>query len=166
MKLYHYVPKHADALKKGLLSVSKIPEELLKYAQRAGSQDPSQITRWLEKSLPGRCRAISVLTEPIRREHTDPMLQDWVDTKDLVEIDYTQLLKDDLVEAVYCKTGSDAAGFNEKIDKISCHQIDFSPLPWHLCSQEKGLFFGAVRHYFLVMQDGVIPPKYLKIIHK
>ena len=163
MFLYHYVPKGTD-LSKGIYSVSNLPQELLKYAKRAGSDYTDEIIAWLEKTFPGRSKAISVLTEPIRAERNDPMLKKWVDTKTLVAIEYEKLLADGLIVALYCKKESDRAGFNEKFDQISFDKIDFSPLPWHLCSEKQGLFFGAIRHYFLVMKEGVIPSKYIKIV--
>ena len=164
MKLYTYVPKGSDVLKTGILSVSQIPNELLKYGKRVGSNDPEQITVWLEKTFPGRSRAISVLTEPVHTQENDPMLKEWVDQKDLIEIDVDGLLQAGLVESIWCKNGSKADGTDEKMIQIQPQKIDFSPLLWHLCSKEKGLFFGVIRHYLLVMKEGIIPPKYLKIL--
>ena len=91
------------------------------------------------------------------------MLKKWLDQKDLIEIDFDALLRDDLVESVWCKSGSDASGTHETIIQIQPDEIDLSSLPWHLCSHEKGLFFGVIRHYFLVMKKGTIPSKYLKL---
>ena len=151
--LYHYVPKDAPPLTEGILSVSLLPQELVKYAPRAGSHNPPDIVAWLESTFPGRSRAVSVLTEPVQTDENDPMLGAWTKEKTLIRIDYTKLLADKMIEAVWCKNGSQKGGINEKFDKISFNDIDFSPLPWHLCSEEKGLFFGAVRHYFLVMKN-------------
>ena len=162
MKLYHYIPKNAD-ISQGILSVSKRPDELAKYGRRAGGDNPTAITAWLEKTFVGRARAVSVLTEPVKWQGNDPMLKAWTDTKCLLEIDADGLLANGLVDAIWCKEGSDKAGFNEQFHKITPDKIDFSPLPWHLCSAEQGLFFGAVRHYFLVMKDGIIPPDYIRI---
>ena len=162
MKLYHYVPKENNVLETGVLSVSKIPEEILKYGKRFGTNDQKEIIARLEKTFPGRCRAISVLTQPVQTDENDPMLREWVEQKTLISMDFDGLLKDGLIEAIWCKNGSKPDGINEKIFQISPGQIDTSPLPWHLCSEEKGLFFGVIRHYFLVMKDGVIPPKYIQ----
>lgn len=162
MKLYHYVPKDSDVLTKGIYSVAKMPEELLKYGKRVGSNDPEQITAWLEKTFPGRSRAISALTEPVAWQTNDPMLKEWVDKKDLVEIDVDTLLADGKIESIWCKKASDADGKNEEISQINADEIDFETLPWHLRSKEKGLFFGVIRHYLLVMKDGYIPAKYIK----
>ena len=116
----------------------------------------------MEGTFQGRSRAISVLTEPVHFQGNDPMLKEWVDMMDLLEVDFDALAKDGLIESIWCKEGSDASGTNENIRKISTDEIDCSLLPWHLCSKEKGLFFGVIRHYFLVMKDGVIPAKYIR----
>ena len=162
MKLYTYVPKESDVLKSGVLSVSKLPEELLKYGKRLGTNDSAKISEWLEKTFPGRRCAVSVLTEPVEWKGNDPMLKEWVEQKKLVAIDFDELLKKGLIASIWCKNGAKADGTDEKIFQITSNEIDFSPLPWHLCSKEKGLFFSVIRHYFLVMKGGVIPPKYIK----
>ena len=161
MRVYTNVPKGSDVLKSGILSVSRLPNELLKYEKRVGSNDSQIIVAWLEKTFPGRTRAISVLTEPVRTQGNDPLLKEWVDQKDLIEIDFDGLLQNDLIESIWCKKSSKADGTDEKIIQIQPNEIDFSPLSWDLCSKEKGLFFGVVRHYFLVMEKGCIPSKYL-----
>ena len=162
MKLYTYVPKKSDVLKTGILSVSQLPEELLKYGKRLETDGPKKILSWMEGTFAGRSRAISVLTEPVHWQGNDPMLKEWVNKMDLMEIDFDALLKEGLIESIWCKEGSDANGTNENIRKINADEIDCSPLPWHLCSKEKGLFFGVIRHYFLVMKDGVVPARYIK----
>jgi len=161
MKLYHYIPKGNEALTKGIYSVSQLPEELLKYGKRLGTDDPKKILSWMEGTFAGRSRAISVLTEPVHWQGNDPMLKEWVDKMDLMEIDFDALAKDGKIESIWCKDGSAPEGTNENIRKINANEIDCSSLPWHLCSKEKGLFFGIIRHYFLVMKDGVIPAKYI-----
>ena len=162
MKLYHYIPKGSDALTRGIYSVSLLPEELLKYGKRLGTDNPQKILSWMEGTFAGRSRAISVLTEPVHWQGNAPMLKEWVDKMDLMEIDFDALVKEGQIESIWCKEGSDSKGTNENIRKINADMLDCSPLPWHLCSKEKGLFFGVIRHYFLVMKDGIIPPKYIK----
>lgn len=161
MELYHYVPKASSVFKTGILSVYKMPDELQKYGKRIGSNNPTEITAWLEKTFSGRIRAISVLTEPVRWEGNDPMLKKWIEQKELLAIDFDTLLKDGLVESIWCKNGSKSDGTDEKISPIEASQIDFTPLPWHMCSKKRGVFFGVIRHYFLVMKEGLIPPKYI-----
>ena len=160
--LYHYVPKDAFFAEKGILSVSLQTEALSKYAKRAKTQNPKEIIDWLEGTFNGRSKAIPVLTEPVKWQGNDPMPKEWIKRKILLTIDYNKLLTDDLIEAVYCKEMSEENGFNEKIYRILPNQIDFSPLSWNKCSYEKGLFFGAIRHYFLVMKNGYIPYEYIQ----
>jgi len=166
MNLYHYVPENNDVSKVGILSASARPEELMKYANRAGSQNPEDILAWLEGTFEGRSRAVSVLTEPVQTEGTDPMLAKWVADKQVVCIDKNRLWQSGLVDSVWCKEGSLSGGKNERIYQVNIDQIDDSPLSWHLCSKEKGLFFGVVRHYFLVMKNGVIPPEFCRVDKK
>ena len=164
MNLYHYAPLKNVVFKNGLSAVSRMSSELKKYAKRVGSNKNEDIITWLEGTFPGRSRAISVLTEPVQLQGNDPMLKKWVNQKELIAIDFDKLLKDGLIESVWCKRASDANGLNEKIVQIQPEEIDFSPLPWHLCSKKKGLFFGVIPHYFLVIKGGIIPPKYLKSV--
>ena len=161
MILYHYVPLKNTVLQEGLLSVSRLPNELKKYAKRAKSDQIDQIKMWLDKTFPGRDQSVSVLTEPIRWKGCDPMLKEWLATRQLIAIDFDKLNQDCLIETVWCKEQSDKNGVREVFRQINADQIDISPLAWEKCSSEKGLFFGAIRHYFLVMKNGVIPPKYL-----
>ena len=161
MKLYHYAPSKNTILTDGLLSVSRLPSELKKYADRARSINLDRIKSWLNETFPGRDRAISVLTEPVRWKGCDPMLKRWLDKKILISIDLDKLMQDGLVESVWCKEKSDKNGQNEIFKKITANQIDSSPLSWKECSAEKGLFFGVIRHYFLVLKKGIIPPAYL-----
>lgn len=69
MQLYHYAPLKNTVLTEGLLSVSRISTDLKAYAHRAGSEDRQEILNWLDNTFPGRSRAISVLTEPIKWQH-------------------------------------------------------------------------------------------------
>ncbi len=166
MKLYHYIPKENDVKNCGILSVSKLPQELLKYGKRIKSNQPTEIMTWLEKTFPGRSRAISALTEPVGWQGNDPMLKEWLDTKQLVTIDFPKLLKSGLIESIWCKEGSEAGGVNEKFYQVQPEQIKTTPLDWKKCSQEKGLFFGVIRHYLLVMKEGYIPTEFLTVYEK
>ena len=162
MKLYHYAPKENTALKDGLLCVSKIPARLKVYAKRAGTEDPKEIIKWLEKTFEGRSRAVSALTEPIKWQGNDVVLKKIVDGSTLFSFELDDLIKDNLVEAIYLKKCSDADGYNEKFEKITMRKIDCSPLDWGKVNTSKGLLYGVIRHYLIVLKDGYIPPHYLK----
>lgn len=162
MKLYHYAPVENTVLKDGLLSVSQSPRDLKHYFHRAGSEDRQDIMNWLDSTFPGRSRAVSCLTEQIRWQGNDPMLKWLVENRELFSFDLDELVRDGLVEAVWCKDGSDPGGTNEKFYRVEPKEIDFSPLSWEKCSQEKDLLFAVIRHYILVLKDGIIPSGYLK----
>ena len=161
MKLYHYAPKKNTVLKDGLLSVSHGMGNLKAYTERAHSNKKKDILNWLESTFKGRSRAVSVLTEPIHWQNNDPVLKQIVDQSDLFSFDLNELIKDGLVESVWLKTKSKAHGKNEKFIKISFDEIDFSPLPWKKVKASKGLIFGVIPHYLIVLKEGKIPPEYL-----
>lgn len=160
-KLYTYVPLDNTVLTEGLLSPAKCHNELRHYQHRAGCEDKAGVLAWLDKTFEGRSRSISCLTEPIQWRGNDEMLKAIVERTVLFSYDLDKLLKDGIVEAIYCKDGSDAGGANENFAKISDDEIDFSALPWHKCSREKGLLYAVIRHYLLVLKEGYIPPVYL-----
>lgn len=161
MKLYHYAPKENTILKDGLLSISYSVGNLKAYAERANSDNCADILNWLESTFKGRSRSISGLTEPIHWQKNDPVLKQIVDQSDLFSFDLNELIKDGLVESIWLKTKSKAHGKNEKFIKISFDEIDFSPLPWKKVNASKGLLFGVIPHYLIVLKEGKIPPKYL-----
>lgn len=163
MKLYHYAPLKNTVLTEGLLSVSRISTDLKAYAHRAGSEDRQEILNWLDNTFPGRSRAISVLTEPIKWLSNDSVLKEIVDRSALFSFELNELIRDDLIEAIYCKNGSDSGGYNEKFFLINPEEIDLSPLSWEKCDKSKGLLFGVIRHYLLVIKGGIIPPEYITL---
>ncbi|MBO4284632.1 MAG: hypothetical protein J5895_00155 [Alphaproteobacteria bacterium] len=161
MKLYHYAPMDNSVLQDGLLSISKNPINLKSYAKRAGSSKKEDIYAFLEKTFKGRSRAISCLTEPIKWKGNDAVLKQIVDRSMLFSFELDDLVRDGLLEEIWCKIKCGANGVNEKFKKIHPNEIDASPLSWEKCDSAKGLLFGAVRHYLLVVKGGVIPPSYL-----
>jgi len=161
MKLYHYAPIDNTVLQDGLLSFAKNPINLKSYAKRAGSQNKEEIFAFLEKTFKGRSRAISCLTEPIKWQGNDAVLKQIVDRSMLFSFELNDLICDGLLEDIWCKIKCGAHGANEEFKKIRPNEIDISPLDWEKCDSAKGLLFGAVRHYLLVIKGGVIPPSYL-----
>lgn len=162
-KLYHYCPADNSVAQEGIYSVFRAGNDVLqKYYKRVGSEVREDILQWLEKSFASRSRSVSCLTEKVVWEGHDPMLKVLFSGLRLYSFDLDNLVCDGLVEAVYCKDGSGPNGENENFRKINSEEIDFSPLPWHLCNKEKGLLFGVIRHYLIVLKNGFIPPEYLK----
>lgn len=162
MKLYHYAPKENTVKEIGLLSISKRQKSLSAYAYRAGSENRDDIMAWLDKTFIGRSRAISCLTEPIKWQGNDGVLKAIVDRSVLFSFELEDLIKDGLVESIWCKNGSDAGGYNEKFFQVRPEDIDLSPLTWEKVNAAKDLLYAVVRHYLIVVKDGYIPPKYLK----
>ena len=161
MRLYHYAPIENTVLSDGLLSISCIQKDLRAYAHRAGSNNREEILAWLDKTFYGRSRAISCLTEPIKWQNNDSVLKRIVENSALFSFDLSELVKDNLVEAIWCKNGSEAGGYNEKFFQVKPEEIDFSPLEWERVDAAKDMLYAVIRHYLIVMKNGVIPPKYL-----
>lgn len=163
MRLYHYAPKENTIMEKGLLSISKAPRDLHAYAHRAGTENRDEIMAWLDKTFAGRSRAISCLTEPIKWQGNDEVLKAIVDQSALFSFELNDLIKAELVESIWCKNGSDAGGYNEKFCQVSPQEIDLSPLTWEKVDAAKDLLYAVIRHYLIVLKDGVIPAKLLTL---
>ncbi len=162
MKLYHYAPLENSVLEQGLLSIRKAPKDLVKtYGKRIGCEDKEEVLRWLESTFEGRSRSVSCLTQTIKHEGNAPFLKDIADNATLFSFELETLIKDGIVEAIYCKNGSHSDGTEEVFYKVSYEEIDCSELPWYKCNKEKNLLFAVIRHYLLVLKEDVIPPKYL-----
>lgn len=161
MKLYHYAPKENTIMKDGLLSLAKGRKDLRCYAHRAGSDKREDVLAWLEQTFFGRSRSISCLTEPIKWQGNDEVLKKIVEGCELFSFELDDLIKAGIVEAIWCKNGSAAGGLNEHFYKVKDEEVDFSPLPWEKVDASKDLLYAVIRHYLLVLKDGVIPPEYL-----
>lgn len=161
MKLYHYAPKENTVMRDGLFSISKIDRNLRPYAHRAGSENKEDILKWMDSTFYGRSRAISCLTEQIKWQGNDQVLKKIVDGTELFSFELDDLINDGLVESIWCKNGSEANGLNEKFYQVKVDEIDLSPLSWDKVDVSKGLLYAVVRHYLIVLKDGIIPTKYL-----
>ncbi len=162
MKLYHYAPKQNTVKKDGILSISKIDRNLKPYIHRADSENKEDILKWLDSTFYGRTRSVSCLTETIKYKNNDPTLKKIVKASELFSFDLDELIKDGLVESIWCKNGSNPDGCNEKFYQVTPSEIDFSPLEWQRVDVSKNLLYAVIRHYLIVLKDGYIPPKYIK----
>ncbi len=162
MKLYHYAPKQNTVKKDGILSISKIDRNLKPYIHRAKSENKEDILKWLDSTFKGRSKSISCLTETIKYKNNDPALKKIINASELFSFNLEDLIKDGLVESIWCKNGSNPDGCNENIYQVNPNEIDFSPLEWQKVNASKNLLYAVIRHYFIVLKDGYIPPKYLK----
>lgn len=162
MRLYHYAPKENTILQEGIKSISQIDSNLHSYVKRVGSDKKEDIINWLEKAFVGRSRAVSCLTEPIAWQGHDRVLKAIVDKSILYSFELEDLINAGLVESIWCKDGSESSGVNEHFYQVSKDEIDMAPLPWHKCDASKGLIFGVIKHYLLVLKEGLIPAEFIK----
>ncbi|MBP5160526.1 MAG: hypothetical protein ILP11_00520 [Alphaproteobacteria bacterium] len=182
MKLYHYVPKGSRATETGLFSFAKSPRVNLDYyIKRSGCHTQATIAQWMDGFFPGYSRGVRVLKEPLKWHPKCLRLKEFIDENDLLEIDVTALHKAGLIEAVYYnpplrvpQNKKEEEQLLHEIDnrkqdgfvKITLADISTDPVDYSVCDDESGRRFAFLPFYLLVMKDGVIPPKYLKIIHK
>ena len=102
MKLYHYVPKGSDVLKRGILSFAKNPKSNLNYyIKRSGATNHADIVKWMDSCFKGRSRGIRLLIEPLQYTKRSLRVKEFIETADLCEIDVSSLQKDGLIEAIY-----------------------------------------------------------------
>ena len=171
MRLYHYTPRENTVLKQGLYSYSRYPNKLKRgYSFPAKSNKKKDIIAWMEKIFPGRSKAISCLTEPIKWYGNDNVLKNIVKRSSLVSFELEDLIKAGLVESIWCRDDLAQKGrkytYEKHIQyyhKVTPEKIDTSPLLWEKVDINKEIMWGAVRHYMIVLKKGVIPPEYLKL---
>lgn len=178
MKVYLYTYNYEKIKEEGYKSLAMfdINSEHCKnilwtHKRSAKSENFDDILAYLEKTFEGRLRSICVVTEiaPIE-DYKHPYLNRLVHYADVLSFDLEQLIKDGLVEAIYCKdirkTILTDPGF-ENIYKInSIDEIDLTPCDWKLCGTEKYIPYSpwaTIKHYFLVLTNGYIPPEYISL---
>lgn len=173
MKLYHYVAKGNNVLQQGLLSFSQNPQaDLSYYFKRSGETTHAAITQWMENCFSGRSRGIRCFSEPIKWHEKSLSLKNFIENADLFAIDVDSLNKDGLIESVYVspsvmgRQDLQKRGCDEVLNKISLPEIDFSPVDWSICNDEKGWRFAFIRYYLLIIKGGIIPSRYLSLIKK
>ena len=115
----------------------------------------------MDSTFYGRSRAISCLTETIKYEGNDPVLEKIVNGFQLFSFNLDELIRDGLVESIWCKNGSDEKGCNEIFYQVKADDIDFSALDWHKVDVKQGLLYAVIRHYMIVLKNGCIPPEYI-----
>lgn len=168
MKLYSFTYAADAILKEGYLSASRQenPGILTVYKTKAKSDKKEDIINFLESTFKGRFRSISCVTEPAPIDnYKHPYLDNLVKNANVVSFDIDRMWADGIIEAIYCKDCSETAekdvSFENiyKIDDIS--QIDYSPLDWQRCDVKYGSPYNVIRHYLLVLKDGIVPPQYI-----
>ncbi len=169
MKLYAHTGYLDDILKNGYLSASRQenPGIFWVYRGYAKSEEKEDIIKYLESTFEGRLRSISCLTEAIDTTQTYKhcYLENSLKNASVVSFDLEELIKDRIVEAIYCKDckenykqGLEVENIY-KIDDVS--NIDTTTLNWQECDEKYGSPFNMLKHYMLVLKDGIIPAKYI-----
>ena len=123
----------------------------------------------MEKCFKGRSRGIRCLIEPMQYTERTPSIKQFIESADLFEIDVSALDKDGLLEAVYVSPSvlekEPENKYDELLIKLSdISKIDFTPNDYTILDDEKGWRFAFMRYYLLIVKDGVIPPKYIKLV--
>ncbi|MFV0627479.1 MAG: hypothetical protein ACK5N8_09065 [Alphaproteobacteria bacterium] len=172
MKLYIYLwPDVLEkVLKEGYLSASLQENPAVFYVYRgyAKSEKKEDIIEYLESTFQGRFRSISCLTAPAPVEdYKHPYLDNMIKSAKIISIDVSCMMEDGLIEAIYCKDCSEIAKEDMEFENIykvdGLSEIDFSSQNWHRCDVKFGSPYNMIRHYMLVLRDGLIPPKYIKV---
>ena len=169
MKVYLYTYVYEEIKTEGYKSLSMFDKDSDHYKNArwvhrnsAKSDNPEDIAAYLEHTFAGRLRSICVITDIApKQEYKHPYLDRLVHYADVISLDLDQLIKDGLVEAIYCKdlrqSALSDANF-ENIYKINrIEEIDLTPNDWHLCEDEKYAKlspWATIKHYFLVLKDG------------
>ena len=179
MKLYHYAKKENTILQDGLLSFSKSNLfNINDYNKRIdGLKNKEDVIAWMESCFAGRSRGIRFFTETIKwHDEAIDVLKNFVDNRFLYSIDLDKVAKDGLIETVYVSPPlyehpdyqENDAHFRWGCDEIyiklnSINDIDFSPVDWTFCNDKLGHRFAFVRYYLLIIKDGIILPKYVRL---
>ena len=178
MKLYAYTYQYDRIKKEGYKSLALInrndptfADRIAVHADNTGSDNPKDIWAYLEGTFPGRTKSVCAITSPAPVQvYNHNYLNYLIHHADLVSFDVDRLWQDGLIEAIYCKDMRETIlkdYFFENIYPIKTpDEIDREPLDWSLC--EKRPYFhrspwAAIKHYFLVLKDGRIPPEYITL---
>ena len=178
MKVYLYTYAYENIKKEGYKSLAMFDKDnedtkkrLLVHRSSAKSENTEDIIAYLEQTFKGRLRSICVVTDmaPIE-EYKHPYLNNLVRQADVISFDLNKLIEDGIVEAIYCKDLRESilkdSGFENiyKIDDIK--DIDLTPYDWHLCGNDEYIKYSpwaTIKHYFLVLSKGYIPPEYITL---
>lgn len=178
MKVYLYTYEYDKIKQDGYKSISMFDKNsefyknaLKTHRSSAKSENTEDILKYLENTFEGRLRSICVITDiaPVR-EYKHPYLNWLVHHADVISFDLNQLIKDGIVEAIYCKDLRQTALVDSSFENIykinDISEIDSSPNDWSLCEQKKYKNispWATIKHYFLVLTNGYIPLQYINL---
>lgn len=178
MKVYLYTYAYDQIKKDGYKSLAMfyknnedIKERLMIHKSSAKSENPDDIIAYLEQTFEGRLRSICVVSEmaPVE-EYKHPYLNWLVHHADVLSFDLDKLIADGLVEGVYCKDLRETILVDSSLENIykikDINDIDLTPYDWHLCGGDEYIKYSpwaTIKHYFLVLTKGYIPPEYITL---
>ena len=94
----------------------------------------------------------------------------------MFSIDLDALYQDGLLEDVYVsppipinpneepKTSIGTTNIDEVLIKLTNYtDISLDPIDWSVCDDEFGRRFAFIRYYLIIVKDGIIPAKYIKL---
>ena len=178
MKVYLYTYAYENIKKEGYKSLAMFDKDnedtkkrLLVHRSSAKSENTEDIIAYLEQTFKGRLRSICVITDVApQEEYKHPYLNNLVRQADVISFDLNKLIEDGIVEAVYCKDLRETILTNpgfENIYKVNdINDIDLEPNDWHLCGNDEYIKYSpwaTIKHYFLVLTKGNIPPEYITL---
>ncbi len=178
MKVYLYTYAYEQIKKEGYKSLSMFDKKsehykvaLLTHKSSAKSEKLEDIEAYLENTFTGRMRSICVITDVApMEEYKHPYLNYLVHNAKVISFDLEQLLKDGIVEEIYCKDNRQSALQDASLENIykinNLSEIDLTSNDWHLCEQDQYNNLSpwtTIKHYFLVLKDGIIPAKYITL---
>ena len=178
MKVYLYTYAYENIKKEGYKSLAMFDKDnedtkkrLLVHRSSAKSENTEDIIAYLEQTFKGRLSSICVITDVApQEEYKHPYLNNLVHHADVISFDLDELIANGVVEAVYCKDLRETILTNpgfENIYKVNnINDIDLEPNDWHLCGNDEYIKYSpwaTIKHYFLVLSKGYIPPEYITL---
>ncbi|MBP3346167.1 MAG: hypothetical protein J6L86_03950 [Alphaproteobacteria bacterium] len=178
MKMYVYTFAYDKIKEEGYKSLSMFDKDsehykgcLWTHRCSANSENYVDIEAYMERTFEGRLRSICAITEiaPVT-DYQHPYLDRLVHYADVISFDAGQLVKDGVVEAVYCKDLRQTVLINPAFENIyklnGLDEIDTEPYDWRLCGEkeyQKYSPWATIKHYMLVLKDGYVPPRYITL---
>ena len=178
MKVYLYTYAYEKIKQEGYKSLSMFDKNsehtkkcLWTHKSKAKSENPDDIIAYLEQTFEGRLRSICVITNIApKEEYKHPYLNYLVHSADVISFDLEKLIADGIIEAMYCKDLRETILVDSTLENIykinDINDIDLTPHDWHLCGGDKYIKYSpwaTIKHYFLVLTNGYIPPEYITL---
>lgn len=168
--LYTYLPRPNTVPEEGILATALVDPEKhgtsgwTKYLKRVAkypeyTQDREGVLRWLDDSVPGirRSMSVSVLSEPVGRKASGN-LKRFARSHDLYRLEPAlKLLAAGVIDRIYLAHNDGVGGGQPVPDTRKAGLVD-----WSRTSDSDSYLFSKVPHYFLETVDGHIPTEYAR----